>query len=268
MQDNDQELYNLIAKWLEDYQNTQDNKEKLKAKALIVTRMLPIIKRIARSIARRAYDPVDDLIQAGSIGLLKAIESFSFERNENFKFYSGSLIIGEMRHYIRDKLNTIKVPRHIQELSYRINSFIGTLTADELNELTDEYVAKALNVSKKDVDFALQIDRRKIPISLDNLFDNDKKNLSYEEIIATDNYKETSSITDAKLILELVIARLPKEYRKLIELYYYQDLSQIEIAEKCKMTPMQTSRKLKKAFELLHEMIADSQMGASIKEIL
>ena len=90
--------------------------------------MLPVIKRIAKTIARRSYDPIDDMIQAGSIGLLKAIDSYSQDVNDNFKIYAGYLIIGEMKHYLRDKLNTIRVPRHIQELTYRINSFTRALT--------------------------------------------------------------------------------------------------------------------------------------------
>ena len=257
-------MYELIDEWLKQYRETKDTELKTKTRALIVARMLPIIKRIAHNIARRAYDPVDDLIQAGSIGLLKAIDSFSVERNSSFKFYAGSLIIGEMRHYIRDKMNTIKVPRHIQELSYRINSFIGTLTVDQLNDLTSEYVAKALNVKTKDVDFAILTDRRKAILSLDNICESDHKNLNFEEMIPVQDYKEASNIADAKLILELVIARLPKEYRKLIEMYYYQDLNQTEISEKAGLTKMQTSRKLKKAFELLHDMIADSQLGNSL----
>ena len=267
MQDKQQKemlMYELIAEWLQEYRRAESNSQKAKAKALIVTRMLPIVKRIARTIARRSYDPIDDLVQAGSIGLLKAIESFSPERNDNFKFYAGSLIIGEMKHYLRDKMNTIKVPRHIQELSYRINSFISTLTPEELNELTNEYVADALNVPKKDVDFALQADRRKTTISLDDMYHSESNNLRYEEVISYDNYKEMAEMEDARLILELVIVRLPKEYRKIIELYYYKDLSQKEIAQKLGLTQMQVSRKIKKAFSLLHEMIADSQLGNSL----
>lgn len=263
----EQKMYELIGEWLHKYRSSESQVEKAKSKALIVSRMLPIVKRIARTIARRSYDPIDDLVQAGSIGLLKAIESFTPEINDNFKYYAGSLIIGEMKHYIRDKLNTIKVPRHIQELSFRINSFIATLTADELNDLTNEYVADALNVSKKDVDFAMQADRRKTTVSLDDIYKADSNNLGYEEVIAHENYKERAEMEDAKLIIELVIVRLPKEYRKLVELYYYQDLSQKEISERTNLSPMQVSRKLKKAFEMLHEMIADSQLGASLMGI-
>ena len=130
----EKQTYELVAEWLEEYHSSNNKYKKAKAKALIVTSMLPIIKKIARTIARRSYDPIEDLVQAGSIGLLKAIDSFSKDVNDNFKIYAGYLIIGEMKHYLRDKLNTIRVPRHIQELTYRINSFTKTLTLDELKE--------------------------------------------------------------------------------------------------------------------------------------
>ena len=156
-------------------------------KALIVTQMLPIIKKIARTIARRSYDPIDDMVQAGAIGLLKAIDSYSRDVNENFKIYAGYLIIGEMKHFLRDKLNTIRVPGHIQELSLRINTFTSSLTQEEVNELTNDDVAEALNVTPNAVTNALQADRRKSTVSLDEIFAADSDNLGYEEIFTKDD---------------------------------------------------------------------------------
>ena len=141
---NEQKTYELITEWLKEYHSASSRYKRAKAKALIVTRMLPVIKKIAKTIARRSYDPIEDMVQAGSIGLLKAIDSYSKDINDNFKIYAGYLIIGEMKHYLRDKLNTIRVPRHIQELSFRINSFISTLTVEEVNELTNDDVAEAI----------------------------------------------------------------------------------------------------------------------------
>lgn len=161
--------------------------------------MLPVIKRIAKTIARRSYDPIDDMIQAGSIGLLKAIDSYSQDVNDNFKIYAGYLIIGEMKHYLRDKLNTIRVPRHIQELTYRINSFTRALTFDELNELTNDDVAEALKVSPRAIDFALQADRRKSTLSLEDLYTADADNLGYEEILAMITMMSTEILRIQKL---------------------------------------------------------------------
>ena len=251
--------YELVNSWLIEYKSTVDKYKKAKLKALIVTRMLPIIKRIARTIARRSYDPIEDMVQAGAIGLLKAIDSYSAERNDNFKIYAGYLIIGEMKHYLRDKLNTIRVPRHIQELSYRINTFTRSLTIEQLNDLTNDEVAEALNVTPKAVDFALQADRRKSTLSLEDIYATDSDSLSFEEVISsTDDYKATRENEDDKLILKDVIEKLPNEYKNLVKMYYYEDMNQKDIAKKLNVTPMSISRKMKKAFSLLYKMIADN----------
>lgn len=254
----DKQTYELITNWLDAYKISTDKYERAKLKALIVTRMLPIIKKIARTIARRSYDPVEDMVQAGSIGLLKAIESYSAEVNDNFKIYAGYLIIGEMKHYLRDKLNTIRVPRHIQELSYRINTFTSALTYEQLNELTNDDVAEALKVTPRAVDYAMQADRRKSVVSLENIFA-DTDSLSYEEVLsAHDDYKEVRENEDDKIVLKDVIEKLPDEYKKLVEMYYYDDMNQKDIAEKLGMTQMRISRKMKKAFSMLYKMIADN----------
>lgn len=255
---NEQQTYELISEWLQEYHSSVDKYKKTKAKALIVTRMLPIIRKIARTIARRSYDPIDDLVQAGSIGLLKAIDSYSKEINDNFKIYAGYLIIGEMKHYLRDKLNTIRVPRHIQELTCRINNFTKTLTLEELQALTNDDVAEALKISPREVDFAMQVDRRRATLSLDEIYTADSDNLGYEEVLAKDNYKETRELEDTKIVLKEVIEKLPSEYQDLVKLYYYKDLTQKEIAEMLNLTQMQVSRKLKKAFSILYKMIADN----------
>ena len=254
---NSENTYELVSEWLKDYKTTDNKYKKAKAKTLIVSRMLPIIRKIARTIARRSYDPIEDLVQAGSIGLLKAIDSYSNDVNDNFKIYAGYLIIGEIKHYLRDKLNTIRVPRHIQELSIRINNFTKTLTLDELNELTDDDVAEALNVSSSVINDVMQADRRKSIISLDDMYNSSDDNLGYEEVITGSDYKETLDLEDMKIILKDVIEKLPPESKKLVKMYYYEDMSQKEIAQKLNYTQMQISRRMKKAFSLLYHMIAD-----------
>ena len=249
--------YKLIDEWLIEYNTSVDKYRRARAKALIVTRMLPIIKRIARTIARRSTDPIDDLVQAGAIGLLKAIETYSKDLNDNFKIYAGYFIIGEMKHYLRDKLSTIRVPRHVQELTCRINNFTKNLTLKELNELTNDDVAEALKITPKEVDSAIQADRRKSILSLEEIYMADNDNLGYEEILANNNYYEYRELEDTKILLRGVIEKLPDEYQDLIKLYYYEDLSQKDIAERKNLSQMQISRKFKKAFSLLYKMLAD-----------
>lgn len=257
-------IYEKISEWLDIYHSTDSAEEKTKVKNLIVEKMTPVVKYIARTIARRATDPIDDLVQAGFIGLLKAIDHYSKERNDNFRVYAGYLIIGEMKHYLRDKLNTIRVPRHIQELSIRINNFTRDLTAEELERLTSEDVASALQISTKAVDFALQMDRRRSTLSLDDIF-NDDDSLSYEELLADKNYKLNADIADNIIVFKDIVKQLPADQQFLINLYYEKGMSQKEIADKLMLSQMTVSRKMKKLFHEIYQMMEEKNKLAELE---
>lgn len=252
--------YELVAEWLKVYHSTSDKLKKTRYKALIVTKMLPIIRKIARTIARRSYDPIEDMVQAGALGLLKAIDSYSVEINDCFKVYAGYLIIGEMKHFLRDKASTIRVPAYIQQLLFRINTFTNTLTLEQVNELTNDDVADILQVPKKDVDIAMQVDRRTTSVSLESLFAQNNDSLCYEELLSKQKEQENNDLKDVKIQLQDFIERLPDESKKLVKMFYYEDMSQREIAEKLNISKMQISRKMKKAFSLLYKMLADSEI--------
>ena len=89
-------------------------------KQKIAAECIPAVKKIARSLARRNTDPIEDIIQVGSMGLIKAIESFDQNIGKNFRTYATHMITGEIRHYLRDKVAMIKAPREIQELAFLI----------------------------------------------------------------------------------------------------------------------------------------------------
>lgn len=252
-------MYEKIAEWLEVYHSTDDVQEKERVKTLIVTQMYPVIKHIAKTIARRAYDPIEDLIQAGFIGLLKAIDRFNSKINDNFRVYAGYLIIGEMKHYLRDKLNTIRVPRHIQELSIRIYNFTQNLTLEEVQALTTDEMASVLDVSPQAIDVAMQVERRRSTLSLEDVFKVDNGYLNYEEVLAEEDYLEKSSYEDARIIFEDVIEKLPPEEKVLIDMYYKQDMSKKEIAEAMLLTQMCVNRKMKQAFELIATLVIENK---------
>ena len=257
----DEHEYQQINEWLEEFAKSKDKERKKKIKAMIVTKMLPIVRHIARAIARRAYDPIEDMVQAGSIGVLKAVEKFSFNLGVEFRIYAGHLIIGEMRHYLRDKLHSIRVPAHIQELIFRITTFTNTLTQEQLNDLTCYEIASAINIPTQKVDFALMAERRRKVISIEDYIPEKTTGyLNFEQVMPYDNYKEMEEIQEIRLILDGVIKYLPGDCRKIIELYYYRDMAQNDIADVLGLTQMTVSRRLKKAFNLLYDMIADSEM--------
>lgn len=256
----EQNTYELVTEWMSIYHSTSDKVKKTRYKTLIVTKMIPIIRKIAKTIARRSYDPIEDMVQAGAVGLLKAIDSYSVEINDNFKIYAGYLIIGEMKHFLRDKASTIRVPAYIQQLLFRINSFTSTLTLEQVNELTNEDVADILQVSKRDVDIAMQVDRRTSAVSLESLFSEANDSLCYEELLTGQRYEEYRDIEDIKIQLRDFIEMLPDESKKIVKMFYYEDMNQKEIAKELKYSQMQISRRMKKAFSLLYKMLADSEI--------
>ena len=261
------QIYEQISEWLDVYHSTDDVSKKNKTKALIVSCMIPVVSHIARTIARRSTDPVEDLIQAGYIGLLKAIDHYSKEKNDNFKVYAGYLIIGEIKHYLRDQLNTIRVPRHIQELVFRINTFTRKITAQDIEKLTSDEVATALNMPTAAVDFAMQVERRCATVYLEDAYKSNGEALSYEELIPDTDYKEVMEINDAKIIFEDVLRQLSVEEQFLLDLYYKQDMSQKDIAEALNVTQMHISRKIKKAFNSISEILGVKIANEGLDEV-
>lgn len=250
--------FEVVKELVNAYHATVDSNKKKQIKALIFTKMYPIIQRIARTIARRSYDPVEDLVQAGAIGLLKAIDNYNLDISENFRIYAGYLIIGEMKHYLRDLLNTIKVPANIQHLAFRINTFVSTLTYEELQELTNDDVAEVLNIPKKKVEAVLLAERRKKTVSLEDINTMQTNNLNFEETYASDKYKDCDEFKDSKMIVENLFNELPAKYKQIVQLYYYDGLSQKQIAEFLDISKMKVSRYMKKSFEILSELIKNN----------
>ena len=124
-----EDVFIQIQEWINEYKTTEDRKLKDELKKLITVAAMPFVKKIALGLARRSTDPAEDLIQAGALGLVKAIELYDAKVSTRFKTYATYLITGEMKHYLRDKAAVIKPPRDIQELSYRINTLLKNIAA-------------------------------------------------------------------------------------------------------------------------------------------
>src|ERR1700737_1621523 len=131
-----------IHHWLSVYAESRDPA----LRDAIIQASLPLVKRIAYGLARRSTDPVEDLIQVGSIGLIKAVDQFKPDAGAKFQTYATPLIPGEIRHYLRDKTAMIRAPRELQELSFRINRLVQNLTARLGREPSDTEIAKELEI--------------------------------------------------------------------------------------------------------------------------
>ena len=261
----DSEYYKQIYEWLEIYHSSSDDKKRENAKSMVVERMIPVVNRIARTIARRSYDPIEDMVQAGCIGLLKAIDKYSYEKNDNFRIFAGYYIIGEMKHYLRDKLNAIRVPRYIQELAIRIHNFTQTLTTEELNLITNEEVAYALDTTPATIDLAMQVERRKCPVYFEDIY-SDPDSLGFEELLADNNDRSRPEFADAKIILNDIMLRLPTRERVVVDMYYKRNMNKKEIAQSLNISLTSVTRRMNQAFEMMSSLILDEVESDRIKK--
>ena len=263
-------MYEEIAEWVKFYHSSNDETQKNFIKEQLVVKMAPIINNIAHTIARRKCDPIEDLIQAGFIGLLKALDKYNININDNFRIYAGYLIIGEMKHYLRDRSETIRIPGYIQDLCIRINNFTNSLTNDEVLRLTDEDVAKALKIPKKSVEFINVVEKRRNVLSLDALF---KSNDSTErtdsnDYISYENEAERAETKEYKTIFNMIIDRLPDEEKVIIEMFFGQNMTKKEIAEALSLSPMSVTRRFKSAYENISNIIIENKKENFVQDLL
>lgn len=249
------ENFTQVNEWLIAYKNSNDEKLKKQLQNLIVVAFMPFVKRVASGLARRATDPVDDLVQVGSVGLIKAIELYNPNLGTKFKTYATYLIAGEIRHYLRDKASMIKAPREIQELAFRINTVMKQLTEEGV-EPTSEQIAEVLSLPVNRVNDIIEVDRRKSTISLDQTVTyDDEESSSLADKIPSGDYQEFLSSYEEKIMLSKAISKLKPKLREVIEYSYYEDLNQREISERLGISQMQVSRRLKQALEDMYVII-------------
>ena len=245
-----------VAIWLDEYKSAPDEATKKHLRELITLAYMPLVKKVARSLARRATDPIEDITQVGALGLIKAIDLFKPEISNNFKTYATYLITGEIRHYLRDKSTIIRAPREIKELSYRVHKITMELTEKLGTTPSDKELAQALQMSEKKIEEVFELDRRTTAISIDQIVGNDDSNSStIGDRIEDESQKELLNSFENRIILNDAIKNLPQDEQQLIILNFFEGLNQREISQKLDMSQMQVSRKLKKALDRLFIII-------------
>ncbi len=212
---------------------------------------LNLVSRLARQLAGRG--PVlDDLIQVGYIGLMKAIDRFDPGRNVAFAAYAIPTIAGEMRRYLRDKEPLIHIPRQIQEQRQEVERAIDRLTQRLHRPPSDADVASELGWDPERV-ATTRASELAVPISLDRPVgdaEDDVTMLLGELIPFADDALERS---DDRLLLERAIGSLSPRQRAILYLLFYEDLSQAAIGERLSISQMQVSRLCRAALERLRD---------------
>jgi RNA polymerase sigma-B factor len=238
---------------LADFLAEMDPERKAACRAMLVTRCLPFVERLAKSLARRVNDPLDDLIQVGCIGLMKAIDNYNPLRSKRFKTYVTYLVTGEIRHYLRDKVSVIKTPSSLYHLYYRMNQIIARLTDALGRTPTDLEIAEELQTPVTRVHDINEADRRRRAISITEFMTEDSATgevIPLEHLVDERTQAEMTHHED-RILLDQALATLKPDLRQVIEMTYFDDLSQMEIADRLGISQTHVGRRLRKGLALL-----------------
>lgn len=222
------------------------------ARDQLVTSHLNLVRFLAYKFKNRG-EPVDDLIQVGTIGLIKAIDRFDIERGLEFTTYATPTILGEIKRHFRDKGWSVRVPRRLQELSAKVNQATDELTQILQRSPKIDEIAAHLGVSVDEVLEAMESGEAysSVPLETDNSGDDDAPSV-------IDRYGEEDkqlSGSDDRIVLHEVLSGFTPKEQEVIRLRFIDGLTQIEIAKHMGISQVQVSRLLRRTLKRMQEKI-------------
>lgn len=226
----------------------EDEADSMLALEALIEENMGLVRSIALRFRDRGTD-YDDLVQIGTIGMIKAVRSFSFEKEVVFSTYAVPLIMGEIKRHLRDD-GPIKVSRIYKKLSMDIGRARNKILTDEGREPTIVELANICGISVEDAAIALETIN---PISsLSETFGEDEK-LTLESQLAS-NDREIEKMND-KIALGQAISLLPRDWQKIITMRYYRNMTQQQVADALGLSQVKVSREEKKILAALREQL-------------
>lgn len=220
----------------------------------LVTMYLNLVKYLASRFRNRG-EPIEDLVQVGTIGLIKAIDRFDIDRQVEFTTYATPTIVGELKRYFRDKGWAIKVPRRLQELSFRVNQAVDALTQELQRSPTIDELADYLGVTSDEVLEAMETSEAYNFVSLETDRGGDGSDtFSILEYIGEDDALMLA--IDDRTTLQEAFKKLSPQEQRVLYLRFFEGLTQTEIARRLEISQMQVSRLLRRTLRVLRESIA------------
>jgi RNA polymerase sigma-B factor len=219
------------------------------AREVLVERYLPLARRLARRY-QHTDEPIEDLVQVASIGLLKAVDRFDCSRDVMFSSYAVPTILGELKRHFRDRTWSVRVPRDLQELALRVDQTVARLSLGRRRSPSVAEVAEVVEVSDEQVLEALEAMGAYRTTSLDaprSTRDEETESVA-EGLGAPDQGFDRA---EERATLEPLMSRISARERTVLRLRFGQDLTQAEIGERIGVSQMQVSRLIRQALTRL-----------------
>jgi RNA polymerase sigma-B factor len=225
----------------------------LAARDELIAGLLPLVRSLARRYAGRGED-MEDLVQAGSVGLIKAVDRFDLSRDVPLVSYVFPTVLGELKRHFRDHAWALSVPRRLKEMNLVLSRHLGELTATLGRSPTIVELAEATDLDPEEVLEAMEAGRAYTARSLSGQGEDEDEPLL--DIIATLGDEEQGyEQTEDRAALAVGFRLLDERERRILHLRFFEGLTQTQIAAEIGISQMHVSRLIRKALKQLEEEI-------------
>ena len=225
----------------------------LQAREKLIEQYMSLVRSLARRYAYRG-EQLDDLVQIGAIGLIKAIDRFDIDRGVELTTYATPNIIGEIKRHFRDKGWAVRVPRGLQELNVQLSKLMESLTVQLGRSPTIPELAKAAGVEEEQVLEAIESGRAYTSLSLSVGGGGDDDDLDPLESLGTEEHQY--EVSEDRAVLAPGFKALDPRERMILQLRFFDGLTQSQIAQQVGISQMHVSRLIRRSLEKIRETIA------------
>jgi RNA polymerase sigma-B factor len=216
---------------------------------------LGLAEYLARRFANRG-EPLDDLVQVASLGLVKAVERFDPERGLEFTTFATPTIVGELKRHFRDKGWAVRVPRRVQELHLRVTKVIDDLSLEFGRSPLIPEIAHRAGISEDEVIEAIDAGSAYRSASLDAGRSDDEESPGLLGQLGSLDPEMASA--ERRAALSPLLASLPEREQVMLYLRFYEGLTQSEIAKQLGISQMHVSRLLARSLQQLRELAEEN----------
>jgi RNA polymerase sigma-B factor len=229
----------------------------LEAREQLIEQYLPLVRSLARRYANRG-EPLEDLVQVGSIGLIKAIDRFDVDRGVELTTYATPNVIGEIKRHFRDKGWSIRVPRGLQELNVRLSAILERLTVELERSPTIPELAEAADASEEDVLEALESSQAYTTVSLSSP-GGSGEDAELDPLESLGELEHEYEVSEDRAVLAPGLDVLDERERRIVYLRFWEGLTQSQIAAQVGISQMHVSRLIRRSLEKVREEIASGR---------